>query len=197
MSAYMRNMFAYFGLPTPKRRALSRQFFSGDKKTEEIDWAFVFECFAAEERELQYAALDYIERHAKQLTKEDLPKLQRLIETKSWWDTVDCLDAIIGNMALADKSINAVLLDWSKHDNFWLRRIAIDHQLGRKDKTDTGLLAEIITNNFGQEEFFVNKAIGWALREYSKTNPDWVRAFIAENRERMSALSIKEASKYI
>jgi 3-methyladenine DNA glycosylase AlkD len=78
-----------------------------------------------------------------------------------------------------------------------LRRIAIDHQLGRKDKTDAALLAQIIENNLGQAEFFINKAIGWSLREYSKTNPDWVRAFIDEHRADMAGLSIREASKYI
>ena len=86
---------------------------------------------------------------------------------------------------------------WSTEDDFWVRRIAIDHQLLRKDRTNTELLETILVNNFGSHEFFINKAIGWALRDYSKTNPDWVRNFIDRHRDQMAALSIKEGSKYI
>jgi 3-methyladenine DNA glycosylase AlkD len=89
------------------------------------------------------------------------------------------------------------MLAWSVDDNIWLRRIAIDHQLLRKEKTDTALLEAIIENNFGQKEFFINKAIGWSLRDYSKTNPEWVRAFVEKYRDKLAPLSIKEASKYI
>ena len=89
------------------------------------------------------------------------------------------------------------MLDWSTDDNFWLRRVAIDHQLLRKEKTKTDLLEKILVNNLHQTEFFINKAMGWSLRDYSKTNPDWVRDFIARNREGLSNLTIREASKYI
>jgi len=82
-------------------------------------------------------------------------------------------------------------------DNIWLRRVAIDHQLGFKEKTDTGLLAEIIKNNLNQKEFFINKAIGWSLRDFSKTNPDWVRTFIYAHKDDLSNLSIREGSKYV
>ena len=99
----------------------------------------------------------------------------RLITTKSWWDSIDCLDRIVGGIALRYPEINAVILDWSRDDNIWLRRSAIDHQLLRKEKTDTELLAQILDNNLGQSEFFINKAIGWVLRDYRKTNPEWVR----------------------
>jgi len=89
------------------------------------------------------------------------------------------------------------MLKWSTDDDIWLRRIAIDHQNGRKDKTNTVLLEKILINNLGTDEFFINKAIGWSLREYSKTNPEWVRAFVDKNRNKMSNLSIREASKYL
>ena len=197
MSAYMKNRFAFFGIKTPNRRLLARQFFAGDKKTDPIDWVFVFACFDADGRELQYAALDYMERHKGQLKSTDLANIKQLILTKSWWDTVDCIDGFVGYLALKDSSINQTLLEWSIDENFWLRRIAIDHQLQRKDKTDTELLSTIIKNNLNQTEFFIGKAIGWALREYSKTNPEWVRNFIAENKDNMASLSIREASKYL
>lgn len=89
------------------------------------------------------------------------------------------------------------MLDWSKDDDFWIRRIAIDHQLCRREKTNTELLEKIIVNNFGSNEFFINKAIGWTLRDYSKTNPLWVKEFLNKYQDKMDNLSIKEASKYI
>jgi len=120
-----------------------------------------------------------------------------LAVTKSWWDTVDSLDTIIGDIAFRDRRVDEILLSWSRDDNIWLRRIAINHQRKRKDKTDTALLEEIIRNNLGSDEFFINKAIGWSLREYSKTNPVWVRDFLDRYRGRLARLSVREGSKYI
>jgi 3-methyladenine DNA glycosylase AlkD len=195
MSAYMRGQFPFLGIPTPERRRLSRGFLRsvGKKK---IDWEFVFKCWELE-REFQYLAMDYLDKHKVFLTAADIHKLRQLAISKSWWDTIDGLDRIIGDIALRSPEVNDTLLLWSTDDNFWLRRIAIDHQIGRKEKTDTVLLERIITNNLGQAEFFINKAIGWSLREYSKTNPNWVREFIGRYREKMAPLSVKEAGKYI
>ena len=89
------------------------------------------------------------------------------------------------------------MTEWSENDNIWLKRTAIQHQLVYKDKTNTELLEKIIFNCLDTNEFFVNKAIGWELREYSKTSPDWVKCFIENNKEKLSSLSIKEASRYI
>ena len=154
-------------------------------------------CWQAEAREYQYAALELLRAAQKQLTADDLPRLNRLITTKSWWDTIDFLDRIVGDIALHHPEIHPTILQWSTDENIWLRRIAIDHQLLRKEKTNTTLLAQILDNNLGQSEFFINKAIGWALRDYSKTNPKWVREYIESRREKMAALSIREASKYL
>ena len=100
-------------------------------------------------------------------------------------------------MGLRDKRIDELMLEWSQVVDFWVRRIAIDHQLTRKEKTNTALLEQIIVNNLGSDEFFINKAIGWSLREYSKTAPDWVRDFIGRYGDKMNKLSVREASKYI
>ena len=89
------------------------------------------------------------------------------------------------------------MLEWSTDSDFWVRRVAIEHQLLRKKKMNTDLLAQIIENNLNSQEFFINKAIGWALRDYSKTNSEWARQFIAENYDRMAKLSITEGSKYL
>ncbi len=194
---YMRNKFSFYGLQTPVRRALYKDFLKNEKKNKIIDWAFLDKCYEDEYREFQYLATDYLIAMAKYLTYNDVPKLFKYIKTKQWWDTIDRLDRIVGNIGLTDKRIDDVMLKWSTDKDFWVRRIAIDHQLIRKEKTNTELLEKIIVNNFGSDEFFINKAIGWSLRDYSKTNPKWVKSFIDKYRDKMDKLSIKEASKYI
>lgn len=123
------------------------------------------------------------------LTYDDLDRIKVYAQTKSWWDTIDSLDQTIGAIGLRDHRVDERMLAWAQDADFWLRRIAIDHQLGRKERTNTALLEQILVWNLGSEEFFINKAIGWSLREYSKQDPAWVRAFIDAHREAMSALS--------
>jgi len=197
MSKYMLNKFEYIGIKTPERREIFKNFFKEYKNEEKIDWEFVNKCWENKYREFQYVGADYLKNMKDKLTIDDIPKFKRLILEKSWWDTIDNLDMTIGALALKDSNVNKILLEWSLDENIWLRRIAIDHQLLRKEKTNTELLEKILKNNLGRAEFFINKAIGWALRDYSKTNPEWVRNFIEENRENMAKLSIKEASKYL
>ena len=197
MSKYMLNKFEYIGIKTPERRKIFKNFFKEYKNEEKIDWEFVNKCWENKYREFQYIAADYLKNMKDKLTRDDIPKLKQLILKKSWWDTIDNLDMTIGALALKDSNVNKILLEWSLDENIWLRRIAIDHQLLRKDKTNTELLSKILKNNLEQTEFFINKAIGWALRDYSKTNPEWVKNFIEKNRENMAKLSIKEASKYL
>ena len=194
MSAYMRGQFAFLGIPTPERKRLCRDFLKTQKA---VDWAFLFKCWEQPEREYQYLAIDCLAKLKSHLMPDDVPNIKRLITTKSWWDTVDALDVIVGDIALRYAEVNETFLAWSVDDNIWLRRTAIDHQLTRREKTDTALLEQILLNNFGQDEFFIDKAIGWALRDYSKTNPEWVRDFIEKYKDRMSPLSIREGSKYI
>jgi 3-methyladenine DNA glycosylase AlkD len=141
--------------------------------------------------------VEYLAKLKAALTARDIPNIRKIVVQKSWWDTIDALDKIVGDIALRYPEVNATILKWSLDDNIWLRRIAIDHQMLRKDKTDIALLEQIIVNNLGQTEFFINKAIGWILREYSKTNPVWVRGFIKRYKGEMASLSVKEASKYI
>ena len=124
-------------------------------------------------------------------------KIKNYIVTKSWWDTIDFLCKVIGDIETRDLRVKDLMLEWSKDDNIWIKRTAIEHQLNLKNKTDNELLEKIILNNLGTDEFFINKAIGWALREYSKTNSTWVKEFINRYKNQMSDLSIKEASKYI
>ena len=196
MKAYMKNKFEFLGIKTPARRKLAKIFFK-QQTDSVIDWVFINGAWNNPYRELQYAALDYLEIRKKLLTPSDLPRLKKLAQTKSWWDTIDFLDRLVGSIIARFPETKEIILVWSRDEDIWLRRLAIDHQLLRKEETDTELLEKILVNNLGQTEFFINKAIGWALRDYSKTNPDWVRDFIERHQAEMAALSIREGSKYL
>lgn len=197
MSAYMRNLYPFLGVPAAPRKAAYRSYFQKARKEKIVDFDFTALCFTMPEREFHYAAVDYLLAVQQHLEPEHLPEIKRFIITKSWWDTVDGLDGVVGHVVSRYPHLKETILEWSIADNIWLRRVAIDHQLGFKERTDTFLLAAILENNLQQSEFFINKAIGWSLRDYSKTNPQWVAAFITEHQEQMAPLSIKEGSKYL
>lgn len=197
MSKYMKNKFEFFGVGAAERNEIWKLYFKEAKKTKKIDWDFIEICFKHDKRECQYTAAYYLKYMQRFLVEDDIPKLKELVLTKSWWDTVDILDKVIGSIIYNNKNLHPIILEWSKDDNIWLRRVAIDHQLLRKENTDEQLLEKILINNLNHKEFFVNKAIGWALRDYSKTNPQWVRNFIKVHKENMTSLSIREASKYL
>ena len=197
MSDYMRGKFIFYGIAAPKRRALYRDFLKAEKKNGTVDYAFLDRCWADEHREFQYVVFDYLTALENFLTYDDIFVMEKYVRTKQWWDTIDFFDEIIGGIGLRDGRVNGLMLDWSLDGDFWVRRIAIDHQLGRKEKTDAALLEKIIVNNLGSNEFFINKAIGWALRDYSKTNPAWVKDFLSRHGGEMSKLSLREAGKYI
>ncbi|VDY71535.1 DNA alkylation repair protein [Streptococcus sanguinis] len=196
MKAYMKNKFEFLGVKTPARRKLAETFFK-QQTDSVIDWNFINEAWNNPYRELQYASLDYLESRKKLLIPSDLSHLKKLAQTKSWWDTIDFLDRLVGSIIARFPETKEIILAWSRDEDIWLRRLAIDHQLFRKEETDTELLEKILVNNLGQTEFFINKAIGWALRDYSKTNPDWVREFIERHQIEMAGLSIREGSKYL
>lgn len=193
MQAYMKHQFVFLGIKTPLRRKLSMPWLREMKK-KTVDWTFLACCFEQAEREFQYVACDYLIAVKNQILRSDLDQIEKLICTKSWWDTVDALDEVVGDLHLR-QDIRDRLLRWSLDDNIWLRRVAIDHQLQYKEKTDQALLGEIIRNNLSSSEFFIQKAIGWALREYGKTNPDWVRQFVSGHA--LPALSRREALKHL
>lgn len=197
MEKYMRNRFKFYGIQTPTRKKLYGNFLKIEKKNKTIDRDFLDECYRDEHREFQYLVCDYLRAMQKYLTYDDIPYIKTYIKSKQWWDTIDFFDRIVGDIGLKDKRVDALMLKWSVDEDFWLRRIAIDHQLCRKEKTNTELLEKIIQNNLGSDEFFINKAIGWSLRDYSKTNPQWVKNFIDKHKEQMSKLSVREAGKYL
>ena len=197
MAKYMKNLFRFYGIAAPERKNLYKDILKEEKKNKTVDWTFLDQCYEDDHREFQYVTLDYLTAMQKFLTYDDIPRIWKYIKEKQWWDTIDFFDRIIGEIGLGDSRVDALMLAWSVDEDFWVRRIAIDHQLLRKERTNTELLEQILVNNLGSNEFFINKAIGWSLRDYSKTDPEWVRTFISKYRDRMDKLSIREGSKYI
>lgn len=196
MSAYMKNLFPFIGLQAPERRGKCKEYFKEMSKRTDVDWDFVWQCFSKSEREFQIIAIDYLAVMKRKIKESDLDQLEALITTKSWWDSVDSLSGIIGNLALKYPNFKSKIEDWGFHsENIWLIRTAIIFQLKYKEKTDTEFLSAVIQRNSGTKEFFINKAIGWALRQYSKTDPQWVKQFLYDNE--LSPLSVREASKYL
>ena len=197
MSKYMKDQFSFYGIAASDRRNLYKDFLKTEKKQDSIDWKFIEQCYADNHREFQYLVYDYLLAMKKQVCFEDISAVKCLVMAKSWWDIVDMLAQVVGNIALKDSRVEEEMLAWSREENIWVQRIAILYQLRFKEKTNTTQLEPIILNCVGTNEFFINKAIGWALREYSKTNPDWVRDFLEKYQEQMANLSIREASKYL
>ena len=197
MSKYMKDKFRFLGVRGTTRTEIYKKYFPDTRKTKIIDWDFVESCWNKEEREFQYVVVYYLKAMQKFLKREDISRLKYLIVTKSWWDTVDLLAKVVGSLVIRIEGYDQIMLEWSKDSNIWLKRVAILYQLSLKEKVDKQILERILVGNLGDSEFFINKAIGWALRDYSKYNPEWVREFIKKNKDNMANLSIREASKYI
>lgn len=197
MKKYMRNQFAFYGYQTKPRKAIYHDGLRDAKKSGQLDWELLEQCWQDPHRELQYFVCDYLIAMEKHLQMNDLPKIERFVRSKQWWDTIDALVKPISYLTWNDPTGPALMLKWSRDPDFWVRRVAIEFQLLRKDETDTALLAQIIENNLGSQEFFINKAIGWALRDYSKTNLAWVADFIDRHQDDLSKLSLREGSKYL
>ena len=197
MSKYMQDKFSFLGVRGATRTEIYKKYFPDVRKTKTIDWDFVENCWNKEEREFQYVVVYYLKAMQKFLKREDISRLKYLIVTKSWWDTVDLLAKVVGSLVIRIEGYDQIMLEWSKDSNIWLRRVAILYQLSFKEKVDEGLLEKILLANLGDNEFFINKAVGWALRDYSKFNPEWVKEFIENNKMNMANLSLREASKYL
>jgi 3-methyladenine DNA glycosylase AlkD len=193
MRAYMRDRFEFLGIATPLRRAaitpLIKQLPSG-----ELPLPLARALWALPEREFHYAALDMLAMHWKQLQPTDIPGLVAMAQVNAWWDSVDGIAGIIGDVL---RHQHDYMDDAITHPDFWVRRIALLHQLGWRDKTDAERLFAYCLSLAHEKEFFIQKAIGWALRDYARHAPDAVRAFTASHKNRLAPLSYREANKHL
>lgn len=194
MAAYMKGHFAFLGIKSPERRAATRGLIR-DQKDSVIECAETL--WALPYREYQYVACDLLERHAKALPASALPRVLKLVTAKSWWDTVDALAKVVGALAQADPKLVPRVETLATHENMWLRRVAILHQLGYGTGTDFGRLTRICLSNAADPEFFIRKAIGWSLREYAHHDPGAIRRFLKQHGAKLSPLTIREAGKHL
>ena len=198
-SAYMRGLFSYLGLQKPLRDQLQRPIFKEHAPTNEAELINILDTlWAKEAREFQYAACDLAE-HAKKLwTPVIFATFETMIRQKSWWDTVDDIAVnLVGKLLHKHPQLVSTMDEWIQDECLWIRRSAVIFQLSWKHETDAERLFRYCESTQGEKDFFMRKAIGWALRQYSKTNPQAVKKFIQKNRSSLSALSIKEGSKYL
>lgn len=198
MAAYMRNRFSYLGIKIPQSAELQKQYYAehGLPALAELD-PILRDLWALPQREFQYVAVSLLGKFEKNLPPKFIDTLEHLITTKSWWDTVDSIAAgAVGVHFQRFSNVRiATLPRWRKSENFWLRRTCILFQLNYKKETDFPLLCEIIRENLGSKEFFINKAIGWALRQYSRVDAQAVRDFVTTTP--LQALSAREALKWL
>lgn len=195
MKAYMLNHFDYYGLKTPLRRKLSKEYFKQSlppfNDVEEI----VKDCWQYPSREMQYVAVELLACYKKEWKKNTIQLMEYMLTHKSWWDSVDhaATDLTGPYFKLFPEQIEKITGRWNKSSNIWLQRSSIMFQKAYKKETDKELLSKYILHLASSKEFFVQKAIGWALREYSKTNSNWVKNFVAKNP--LPPLSKREALK--
>lgn len=199
MAAYMRHKFPFFGVQAKPSTAIQRSLIAVHGAPSRHDLlTFAQLCWDEPEREFHYAAAKFLRRYARLLTADDLPLIRQLIETHSWWDTVDELaNHVVGSLVMASPELTQQMDVWSVDPNMWVARTAIIHQLRFKESTDVERLFGYCRAQFGHTDFFIRKAIGWALRQYARTDPDAVRDFVATHADEMSGLSRREATKHL
>lgn len=201
--AYMKSAMPYHGVTSPELRALLKPYLAEFRPSSREEWEQqVLDLFDhATHREQRYAALAFARhrRAAQWLDPEALPMLRHLITTGAWWDLVDeSASHLVGRVLSHHRAdTTPVMMQWADDDDLWIRRTSVICQLGHKSATDTDLLRFCIEANLDDASFWLRKAIGWALREYAKTDPDWVRAEVGRVGERLSPLSRREALKHL
>ena len=196
--AYMRNQFEFYGIKTPLRREIQKPFLAKSYLPPKTDLEEIVKTlWNKPQREYQFIAQELVFKYTRQFDKNDIALLEFMITHKSWWDTVDYIAVkLIGAyFTRFPEQLDNYIDRWLASGNIWLQRCCLLYQLKSKDKIDTQRLQYIIQKLLGSKEFFINKAIGWVLREYSRTNPKWVRNFTENNA--LANLSRREALRLI
>jgi 3-methyladenine DNA glycosylase AlkD len=198
MKKYMRDQFEYLGIKTPQSAALQKEFYVeyGLPEVSELD-PILRDLWAIPQREFQYVGLGLLDKLEKKLPAQFIKTIEYLIVTKSWWDTVDAIAThTVGTHFRRFPQVREKYLPkWRVSKNIWLRRTAILFQLNYKKETDFDLLSDIIRENLDSKEFFINKAIGWSLRQYARVDPNAVMKFVKSTA--LHPLSQREAMKHL
>ena len=198
MKAYMKGQFAFLGVNAQDRKLVLKPLLKELKVVSPSEiLTFCALLWEESEREYQHAAVDILNANAKKLPADSMAFIESLITEKSWWDTVDLIASnAVGILNLKyPKEIKPWIKSAIKSDNFWMNRTAIIHQLKYKDKLDTELLKDSITPHLANKEFFIQKAIGWALRQHSRVDSEWVQHFVKEHK--ITGLAKREALRLL
>lgn len=199
MRAYMRDQFDFLGIPTPLRRELLAAADTERYGQDELLDA-VRALWALPQREYQHAGIDLLARRQKTLGPGIVAPLLELAQQKPWWDTVDGLAAVIGRVIRASlpttDNPRAAMDAALSHESMWVRRIAMTHQLGWRLQTDRERLFRYALALAPEEDFFIRKAIGWALRDFARWDAQAVVPFVQEHRAILSPLTVREALKH-
>jgi 3-methyladenine DNA glycosylase AlkD len=198
MRSYLRDQFDFLGIKTPLRRALIKDLGKVDFNLTDLE-QLVRALWLLPEREYQHAAIDLLTTHKKKVDVSQLGLLLGLAQEKSWWDSVDGLASVTNDILFTSRAQGSQLhMDEAiKHPNMWVRRIAMIHQLGWRLETDQTRLFSYAQELAHEEDFFIRKAIGWALRDYARWKPEGVREFVDAHRSQLSNLSVREALKHL
>ncbi len=198
MAAYMKTDMPFYGVQAGPRRQIGRQLRNRFRPSSNREYRTQVETlWSLDHREEKYLAIGVAVANAEFVRVENLDLYERLIREGAWWDFVDEIAAhLIGNVLVADRDRTAPILEqWICDPDMWIRRAAILSQLGRKEATDEAMLFRFAVARAHEKEFFIRKAIGWALRDYARTNPDAVRHLLETNE--FSGLTRREASKHL
>lgn len=195
MAAYMKNHFDFLGIPAPARRAAIKPLARPDgADVHEI----VRRLWLRKEREYHYVALDLLDAMAKRLNPSaTIALIEDLVLENCWWDSVDGFAAIASAILRHNVDLRDGVWRWSAHPCYWMNRLAILHQKGWGHDTDSAILFQLCRTHCANREFFIRKAIGWALRDYARVNPPAVRGFVEQNRDSLSPLTVREALKNV
>jgi len=198
MKKYMKGQYEYFGIKAPERREVLRLFLQHYGLPDDME-AMARNCWDLPQREYQYFAMEVLAKKAKKAPAERIGLYEYMITTKSWWDTVDYIAAnLVGPyFQKYPEKIRPVTERWMSSGNIWSQRSSLLFQLRFKKNTDLELMTDYIRRLYGSKEFFINKAIGWVLREYSKTDPNWVVDFVEKEKDHLANLSKREALKWL
>ena len=199
MEKYMKDQFEFFGVKSPARKEVQKELKVHWKVLDnESIFQYAEALWEMPQRELQYVAMEALASRSKKWDESYLERIEQLILTKSWWDTVDALAPnIAGAIFFKDEDVQLSWIEkWNNSDNMWLNRSALIHQLRYKDQLNLELLFALVESHIGSKEFFINKASGWALRQASKFYPNEIKTFII-NHPNLSNLSKREGSKYL
>ena len=196
--AYLLNQFEFYGIKTPLRRKICKEFYKAHPVKDHNELSSIIkDCFAAPQREIHYFAIELLGYHHKLWSKKTIPLIEWMVTHQSWWDSVDSTNSFVISKFFMQfpETIEITTSKWNNSSNKWLQRMSLLFQLTYKKKTNTTLLTQYIENCQLEEDFFIRKAIGWALRAYAYTDSKWVVQFIKAHPQ-LSNLSKREALKH-